>query len=51
MKHSLTYAQAINEAIAQAMEIDKSVICYDLGVPDPKGVLCAEYALLGQKCE
>ena len=38
MKRSLTYAQAINEALAQAMEMDESVICYGLGVPDPKGV-------------
>ena len=32
------YFEAINEAISTAMEIDKSVICYGLGVPDPKGV-------------
>ena len=38
MKRSLTYAQAINEALFQAMEMDESVICYGLGVPDPKGV-------------
>ena len=38
MKRSLTYAQAINGALAQAMEMDESVICYGLGVPDPKGV-------------
>ena len=38
MNRTLTYAQAINEALAQAMEMDKSVICYGLGVPDPKGV-------------
>ena len=38
MARTLTFAQAINEALFQAMEIDKSVICYGLGVPDPKGV-------------
>jgi len=38
LKRSLTYAQAINEALFQAMEMDESVICYGLGVPDPKGV-------------
>lgn len=38
MKRTLTFAHAINEALAQAMEIDSSVICYGLGVPDPKGV-------------
>ncbi len=32
------YSEAINEALSTAMEIDKSVICYGLGVPDPKGV-------------
>jgi pyruvate dehydrogenase E1 component beta subunit len=34
----LTFAKAINEALFHAMEIDKSVICYGLGVDDPKGV-------------
>ena len=34
----LTYAQAINEAIRTAMSADDRVICYGLGVPDPKGV-------------
>ena len=32
------FATAINEAIHQAMEIDESVICYGLGVTDPKTV-------------
>jgi len=32
------YASAINEALHQAMEIDSSVICYGLGVTDPKAV-------------
>lgn len=32
------FATAINEAIYQAMEIDDSVICYGLGVTDPKAV-------------
>ena len=32
------YSESINEAIFTAMEIDNSVICYGLGVPDPKGV-------------
>ncbi len=32
------YSEAINEGIATAMEIDNNVICYGLGVPDPKGV-------------
>jgi pyruvate dehydrogenase E1 component beta subunit len=32
------FSAAINEAIYQAMEIDDSVICYGLGVTDPKTV-------------
>ena len=38
MGRTITFAKAINEALFQAMEIDDSVICYGLGVPDPKGV-------------
>ena len=34
----LNYAQAINEAMFFAMEQDKSVICFGLGVDDPKGI-------------
>ena len=33
-----TFSAAINEAIVHVMEIDSSVICYGLGVTDPKGV-------------
>ena len=32
------FAAAINEALHQAMEIDPAVICYGLGVTDPKAV-------------
>ena len=32
------YFEAINEAIKIAMQTDKNVICYGLGVTDPKGV-------------
>ena len=35
---SITYAAAIHEAIQTAMTLDERVICYGLGVPDPKGV-------------
>jgi len=38
MTRQLTFAEAINEALSQAMEMDESVICYGLGVNDPKGV-------------
>ncbi len=34
----LTFAQAVNEGLYQAMEADESVICYGLGVTDPGGV-------------
>lgn len=32
------FAQAINEGLHQAMEKDSSIICYGLGVTDPKAV-------------
>ena len=34
----INFATAINEAIAEAMQLDNSVICYGLGVTDPKSV-------------
>jgi pyruvate dehydrogenase E1 component beta subunit len=34
----MTFASAINDALNEAMASDESVICYGLGVPDPKGV-------------
>lgn len=33
-----TFSSAINDALNDAMALDPSVICYGLGVPDPKGV-------------
>ena len=33
-----SFATAINEGIAKAMDLDDSVICYGLGVTDPKAV-------------
>ena len=38
MTRQLTFSEAINEALSLAMEMDESVICYGLGVDDPKGV-------------
>ena len=35
---TITFAEAIKEALTEAMTIDPNVICYGLGVPDPKGV-------------
>ncbi len=34
----INFAKAINEALACAMEADQRVICYGLGVDDPKGI-------------
>lgn len=34
----ITFSQAINLAMHQAMELDPSVICYGLGVDDPKRI-------------
>jgi len=34
----MTYAQAINEALDLALGVDPNVLCFGLGVPDPKGV-------------
>jgi pyruvate/2-oxoglutarate/acetoin dehydrogenase E1 component len=34
----MTFANAINDALSIAMTQDKGVICYGLGVDDPKGV-------------
>ncbi len=36
MSRTLNFAQAVNEALHQAMENDPSVICYGLGMDDPK---------------
>jgi pyruvate/2-oxoglutarate/acetoin dehydrogenase E1 component len=38
MSQTMTFAGAIQLAIREAMERDPNVICYGLGVPDPKGV-------------
>jgi len=38
MARLINFSKAINEALEQAMTIDESVICYGLGVDDPKGV-------------
>jgi len=38
MPRIISYTKAVNEALATALELDRNVICYGLGVPDPKGV-------------
>ncbi len=37
-KDTISFGQAVNEAITLAMEQDPSVICYGLGTTDPKGI-------------
>jgi pyruvate dehydrogenase E1 component beta subunit len=37
-KSEITFAQAINQSIDQAMDNDPKVLCYGLGVTDPKAV-------------
>ncbi len=39
MKRIIAYPEAINEAIAQEMQRDRSVIVYGMGVDDPKAIL------------
>ena len=34
----ISYANAINEAIDQSMELDEDLICFGLGTTDPKGI-------------
>ena len=34
----MTYVEAINKALHEAMQLDSSVICYGLGVTDPRRV-------------
>lgn len=38
MPRNITYIQAINEALHEAMAADPGVICYGLGVDDPKAI-------------
>jgi pyruvate dehydrogenase E1 component beta subunit len=43
---SMTFAQAINDALTVAMEQDASVVCYGLGVTDPKRIFGTTNGLL-----
>ena len=38
MSREITFSKAINEAISESMKYNDNVICYGLGVTDPKGV-------------
>ena len=48
MSRQITYAKAINEALFQAMERDDKVLCYGLGVDDPKGIFGTTLGLQAQ---
>lgn len=37
MSREISFAAAINEGLSVAMELDPNVICYALGIDDPKG--------------
>ena len=37
MSREITFAEAIREGLSVAMELDSNVICYALGIDDPKG--------------
>lgn len=37
-KKNFTYAEGINQALNEAMKIDKNMICYGLGIDDPKNI-------------
>ena len=37
-KQIISYSEAINDALHYCMSKDKNLICYGLGVTDPKGV-------------
>src|SRR5512143_3345881 len=38
VQREVSFVQAVNEALHIAMESDASVICYGLGVDDPKAI-------------
>ena len=38
IERTITFAGAVNEALKQAMDLDPKVLCYGLGVTDPKHV-------------
>tara|TARA_B100001250_G_C19817322_1_gene799387 strand:+ start:8061 stop:9116 length:1056 start_codon:yes stop_codon:yes gene_type:complete len=38
MNRVITFTESINEALSIAMDIDKKVLCYGLGVDDPKHI-------------
>jgi pyruvate/2-oxoglutarate/acetoin dehydrogenase E1 component len=44
----ISFAQAINDALIEAMTIEPNVICYGLGTDDPKGVFGTTLGLQGK---
>lgn len=45
MVNQITFANAINNALRESMQQDDSVICYGLGVTDPKGIFATTLGL------
>ena len=43
--NNLTYAESIKSAIADEMRVDADVVCYGLGVTDPKGIFATTIGL------
>tara|TARA_B100000989_G_C19528998_1_gene468571 strand:+ start:3391 stop:4458 length:1068 start_codon:yes stop_codon:yes gene_type:complete len=37
-KKTFTYVEGINQALTESMKIDKNMICYGLGIDDPKNI-------------
>ena len=50
MKRKIKFNQAINEAIYQAMDSDKKIVCYGLGVTDPRRVFYTTEKLVNHDC-
>ena len=48
MSETNTYGEAVRDALETAMGLDDSVICYGLGVTDPKGIFGTTLGLQGK---
>jgi pyruvate dehydrogenase E1 component beta subunit len=48
MNQTITYIQAINDAMHLAMRLDKNIICFGLGVDDPKKIFGSTIGLQEQ---
>ena len=53
-KRKISFSQAINEGIYQSMKTDKKIICYGLGMTDPRRIFNTTEKLVeefGEFCE